>query len=163
MDEYLKTVYTTYAGTEEGLPELKQQAATQALPPADLEIKSASVRKFEEEKKSRAENPQRWAFLDLKKTLQGPSGDTVWGDLKGKLTPKMSLFVVSAPARSKAISFSSTKGGPVEVVLNLTNLMRTGVGSGRELTFDGVAANMTKEPFKLTLTDGAVPALGISR
>ena len=163
VDEYLTTVYTTYAGTEEGLAELKQQAAGQALPPAGLEIKSASVRKFEEEKRSRAESPLRWAFLDLKKTLQGPSGDTIWGDLKGKLTPKMSLFVISAAARSKSISFSSTKGGPVEVVLSLTNMMRTGVGSGRELTFDGVAANMTKEPFKLTLTNGAVPALGISR
>jgi len=163
VDEYLKTVYTTYAGTDEGLAELKQKAATQALPPADLKIKSGSVRKFEEEKRSRAENPLRWAFLDLKKTLQGPSGTAVWGDLKGKLTPKMSLFVVSAAARSKSISFSSTKGGPVEVVLSLTNMMRTGIGSGRELTFDGVAANMTKEPFKLTLTDGAVPALGISR
>ena len=42
-------------------------------------------------------------------------------------------------------------------------MMRTGVGAGRQITFDGVAANLTKEPFKLTLTDGEVPALGISR
>ena len=163
VDEYLKTVYTAYSGTEDGLDDLKGMAKNSPLPPPDLEIKSASVRRFEEEKKSRAENPQLWAFLDLKKTLQGPSGDAVWGDLRGKLTPRMRLYVISAPARSRSISFSSTQGGPVEVVLGLTNMMRTGVGAGRQLTFDGVAASLTKNPFKLTLTDGAIPALGISR
>ena len=163
VDDYLKTVYTTYAGTEDGLGDLKEMAKNSPLPPPDLEIKSASVRRFEEEKKSRAENPQLWAFLDLKKTLRGPSGDAVWGDLRGKLTPRMRLYVVAAPARSRTISFSSTQGGPVEVVLGLTNMMRQGVGAGRQLTFDGVASSLTKDPFKLTLTDGAIPALGISR
>lgn len=163
VEEYLTTVYKTFAGTTDGLDDLKALATNQPLPPADLEIKSASVRKFEEMQKSRAENPQLWAFLDLKQTLRSGQGDAVWGDLKGKLTPKMKLFVVSAPARSKTISLSSEEGGAVEVVLGLTNMMRTGVSAGRQLTFDGVAANLTKEPFKLTLTDGAVPALGISR
>ena len=163
VEEYLTTVYKTFAGTTEGLDELKAMAMNQPLPPADLEIKSASVRKFEEIQKSRAENPQLWAFLDLKKTLQSAQGDTVWVDLKGKLTPKMKLYVVSAPARSKTISLSSEEGGSAEVVLGLANMMRTGVTAGRQLTFDGVAASLTKEPFKLTLTDGEVPALGISR
>ena len=163
VGEYLAKVYTTYAGTTDGLDDLKSMAKTRPLPPADLEIKSASVRTFEEEQKSRADNPLLWAFKDLKKTLQSAQGDTVWADLKGKLTPKMRLYVVSAAARSKTISLSSTEGGPVEVVLGLTNMMRTGVGAGRQITFDGVATSMTKEPFKLTLTDGEVPALGISR
>ena len=163
VDEYLKTVYMTYAGTEDGLEDLKVMAKNSPLPPADLEIKPAAVRRYEEEQKSRQENPLLWAFLDLKKTLQGPSGDSVWGDLRGKLTPRMRLYVVSAPARSRTISLSSTPGGPVEVEVGLSNMMRQGVGSGRQLTFDGVASNLTKDPFKLTLTDGAVPALGISR
>lgn len=163
VDEYLTKVYSTYAGTTEGLDDLKMMAKNQPLPPANLEIKSASIRKFEEIQKSRAENPQLWAFLDLKKALQGPQGDTVWADLKGKVTPKMRLYVVSAAARSKTISLSSEEGGPVEVVLDLANMMRTGVNSGRQITFDGVATSLTKEPFKLTLTEGEVPALGISR
>ncbi|HUG82745.1 MAG TPA: hypothetical protein VML01_13830, partial [Bryobacterales bacterium] len=141
VDEYLTKVYSTYAGTTEGLDDLKMKAKNQPLPPADLEIKSASIRKFEELQKSRAENPQLWAFLDLKKTLQGPQGDTVWADLKGKLTPKMRLYVISAAARSKTISLSSEEGGPVEVVLDLANVMRTGVNAGRQITFDGVAAS----------------------
>ncbi|MDA1313984.1 MAG: tetratricopeptide repeat protein [Acidobacteria bacterium] len=161
--EYLTKVYSTYAGTTEGLDDLKMMAKTRPLPPADLEIKSSSVRKFEELQKSRADNPQLWAFLDLKKALQGAQGDTVWADLKGKVTPKMKLYVVSAAARSKTISLSSEEGGAVEVVLDLANMMRSGVGAGRQITFDGVAAALTKEPFKLTLTDGEVPALGISR
>ena len=163
VDEYLKTVYTAYSGTEDGLDDLKGMAKNSPLPPSDLEIKSASVRRFEEEKKSRAENPQLWAFLDLKKTLQGPSGDAVWGDLRGKLTPRMRLYVISAPARSRTMSFSSTQGGPVEVVLSLSNLTRQARRAGEQLTFDGVASSLTKNPFKLTLTDGAIPALGISR
>ena len=77
VSEYLTKVYETYAGTTAGLDELTSLAKSRPLPPADLEIKSASVRKFEDEQKSRADNPRLWAFLDLKKTLQSTRGDAV--------------------------------------------------------------------------------------
>ena len=158
VDEYLTQLYTKFVGTEEGLAELKAQAKASAFPPAGLEIKSAAVRKFEHEKKMRAEHPLRYRFIDIKANLQGSNGDAIWGDLNGKLTPEMRLIVVgSEPAeRPRTIRLTSTEGGGTELVLNLENRLRSGLRSGSELKFEGVATAMTKEPFRLTLNDGKV-------
>jgi hypothetical protein len=154
--EYVAKVYASYAGSEEGLAELKETAKTQALPPAGLKIEDGATRAFKAEQKSRKENPLLWRFLDLKATLLGPQGGGIWGDLNGKLTPEMRMFVVSAnpPNRPQTINLSSKQGGAVELVLNLENRLRTAVGAGRQVTFEGVASGLTKEPFKLTLKDG---------
>lgn len=158
VDDYLKNVFTKYAGTEEGLVELKELAKASALPPADLKIESATVREFKEEQKRRKENPKLYAFIDLKANLSGPKGDAVWGDLKGKLTPEMRLYLVSSvPAqRPKTLNLSSEAGGAVELTLNLENRLRTGPRTGSQVTLEGVATTLTKSPFKLVLNDGKV-------
>jgi hypothetical protein len=123
-----------------------------------LKIESAEVRTFKAEQQARKDNPLLYRFIDLKTQLTGGNGDTIWGDLRGKLTPEMRLFVVGAdpPDRPQTIHLSSKKGGSVEVVLNLENRLREGVGAGREIRFEGVASNLTKQPFRLTLTDGKI-------
>jgi hypothetical protein len=70
----------------------------------------------------------------------------------------MRLIVLgSEPAeRPKTIRLTSTEGGNTEVVLNLENRLRTGVRAGSELKFEGVAAGLTKAPFRLTLNDGKI-------
>jgi len=158
VDEYLTKVYTKYAGTEEGLAEIKQTAKTRALPPADLKIESADVRAFNKEQQARKENPLLYRFIDLKANLTGANGESVWAELNGKLTPEMQLYVVSAnpPDRPQTINLSSKQGGPVEVVLNLENRLRTGVGSGRPVRFEGTATNISRQPFRLTLADGKI-------
>jgi hypothetical protein len=158
VDAYLTKVYTKYAGTETGLTELKAVAKTQPLPPPGLKIESADVRAFKAEQESRQKNPLLWRFKDLKATLTGPNGDSTWSDLNGKLTPQMKLYVVSAdpPERPQTLNLSSEKGGSVEVILNLENRSRTAIGAGREVTFEGVAAGLTKQPFRLTVNDGKV-------
>ena len=158
VDEYLTQLYTKFAGTEDGLAALKSQAKASAFPSAGLEIKSAGVRKFEYEKKMRAEHPLRYVFIDLKLNLLGSNGDALWGDLNGKLTPEMRLIVVGSepPERPRTIRLTSTAGGNTEVVLNLENRLRSGLRSGSELKFEGVAGALTKEPFRLTLNDGKV-------
>ena len=50
VGEYLTWLYTKFAGTEEGLAELKAQAKSNPFPPTGLEIKSAAVRKLEGER-----------------------------------------------------------------------------------------------------------------
>ena len=156
VGEYLKDLYVKYTGTDSDLPDLLAKAKQSPLPPAGFEIASKAFREFEAEKKAREANPLRYNFLNLKALLTGPDGEKTWADLSGKLSPEMRLFVVSAdpPARPQTINFSSEKGGPVEVVLNLENRLREGVGSGREITFEGVAAGLNKSPFRLTLNDG---------
>lgn len=158
VDEYLTKVYTKYAGTEEGLTEIKQTAKTQALPPADLKIESADVRAFNKEQQARKENPLLYRFIDLKANLTGANGDSIWADLNGKMTPEMQLYVVSAnpPDRPQTINLSSKQGGPVEVVLNLAVRRREPVGSGRTVRFEGVATNISRQPFRLTLADGQI-------
>jgi hypothetical protein len=158
VDEFLKKVYSKYAGTEEGLAELKATAKNQAMPPAELKIESGEVRKFKEEQQRRKENPRLYAFIDLKTTLLGPSGAKTWGDLQGKLTPEFRLYVVSAdpPDRPKTVNLSSTKGGPVEVELNLENRQRTSVPAGSLVTFEGIAGSLSKSPFRLGLSSGKI-------
>ena len=156
VNDFLKGIYEKFAGTEEGLAEMKELAKTRPLPPADLEIKSASQRKFEAEQRHRKANPKLYIFIDLKKTLVGPGGDSTWSQLRGKLTPEMRLFVISAtPAsRPRTINLSSKSGGNVEVVLTLENRLRSAIGAGRQVTFEGVAVSLTKSPFRLTLNEG---------
>jgi tetratricopeptide (TPR) repeat protein len=157
LNDYLIKVYAKYTGTEEGLDKLKALAAGSALPPADLKIESAEVRRFREEQERRKEDPLLYAFVDLKTTLLSPKGDATWGNLKGKLTPQMRLYVVSADsARPTTLQLSSKKGGPVEVVLDLENRLRSAPALGSKVKFEGVAASLAKNPFRLGLTDGKI-------
>ena len=158
VDSYLTQLYTKFAGTQEGLAELKSQAKVSTFPPTGLGIKSSAVRKFEHQQKMRKEHPLRYVFIDLKANLRGPNGDAIWGDLNGKLTPEMRLIVVGSepPERPKTVRLTSTERGRTEVVLNLENRLRSGLRTGSELKFEGVAAALTKEPFRLTLNYGKV-------
>ncbi len=159
VDDYFVKVYKKYAGedTDDEIAALKEQAKSQPLPPASLKIKPKDLRLFEADQAARAANPLLFVFIDLKESLQGTQGDAIWADLKGKLTPKMALYVVgSDSARPSVINLSSKAGGPVEVTLNLENRLRAAPGNGSKVTIDGVASNLTKEPFKLTLTSGHV-------
>ncbi len=116
------------------------------------------MRKFEQQQKMRKEHPLRYVFIDLKANLQGANGDAIWGDLNGKLTPEMRLIVLGSepPERPRTIRLTSTEGGSTELVLNLENRLRSGLRTGSELKFEGVATALTKEPFRLTLNDGKV-------
>ena len=157
--DYVKNLLQGYAG-EAGLseywPRLEAMAKTSPFPDGDLDFKSKAELEFEAEQQARAEDPLLYKYIDLKTALTGANGDAIWGDLKGKLTPKMNLYVVSAspPERPATINLTSNPGSPVEVVLNLENRRRTGVRSGSKLTIDGVATTLTKEPFRLVLNDG---------
>ncbi len=159
IEDYVKNLLEGYAG-ETGLneywPRLEAMAKTSAFPTEDLNFKSKAELAFDAEQKARADDPLLYKYIDLKTALTGANGDSIWGDLQGKLTPKMNLYVVSAspPERPATINLTSKPGSPVEVVLNLENRRRTGVRSGSKLTIDGVAASLTKAPFKLVLNDG---------
>ncbi len=157
--DYVKNLLKGYAG-DTGLteywPRLEAMAKASAFPTEDLGFKSKEELKYEADKKAREDNPLLYKYIDLKAALSGADGDTIWGELRGKLTPKMALYVISAApaARPSTINLSSKPGGEVEVVLTLENRRRDPVGTGRKLTIDGVAMSLTKAPFKLVLNDG---------
>ncbi|MDA1233435.1 MAG: hypothetical protein O3A53_01390 [Acidobacteria bacterium] len=154
--DYLSTLYGKYAGTQDGLDALKQAAMKQPLPPAGLTIESASVREFKAEEARRDANPLVYVFIDLRDALTGSTGDSVWSNLQGKVSPKMELYVLGADSdRPQRLNLGSQPGGPVEVVLNLENRLRAAPSRGSKVNFEGVASNMTKSPFQLTLTAGS--------
>ena len=158
VKEYVENLIKKYG--EESFeiywPVFEEMAKASALPSKRIELKSDAERAFEAEQKSRQENPSLWVYKDLKTALTGEAGDATWQKLNGALTPKMSLYVVSAspPERPATINLTGEPGGPVEVVLTLENRRRTGVRTGSLLTIDGVAAGLRKDPFRLTLNDG---------
>lgn len=155
--DYLSTVYGKYAGTQEGLDTLKQAALKQPLPPAGMVIESASVREFKAEEARRKANPLLYKFLDLRAALTGATGDRTWAELQGKMTPQggLELYVLGVDSdRPQVVNLGSQPDGPVEVVLNLENRLRAAPARGSKFKFEGVASNLVKSPFKLTLTSG---------
>ncbi len=157
--EYVQTLLKKNYGEESFdvyWPKFESMARAGALPSERIELKSSEQLKFEAEQKARKENPLLWVYKDLKTALTGAQRDATWAKLNGALTPKLRMYVISAtpPERPATINFSSEPGGGVEVVLNLENRRRTGVRAGTMLTFEGVAAGLTREPFRLTLNDG---------
>ena len=138
-------------------PKIEEIAKATALPSERIELKSSDELKFEAEQKSRKENPLLWVFRDLENRLTDAAGGAaIWTDLNGKLTPKMRLYVVSAspPERPATINLTDEPGGNTKVVLNLENRLRSGLRTGSMVTIDGVASGLSRDPFRLTLTDG---------
>ena len=138
-------------------PKIEEIAKATPLPTERIELKSSDELQFEAEQKSRKENPLLWVFRDLENRLTDAAGGAaIWSDLNGKLTPKMRLYVVSAspPERPATINLTDQPGGSTKVVLNLENRLRSGLRTGSMVTIDGVASGLSRNPFRLTLTDG---------
>ena len=159
VGDYIKQLYEKFAGSLDGYDDLLAAAKNSALPPPDFpEIKDAATQKAEADLAFSKNYPRRYQFVKLKENLQSAVGDATWGNLKGKLTPKFRLFVVSAtPARApNKLTLTSSKGGAAEVTLNLENRMRAAPGQGTAVAFEGVATTLTKQPFMLVLNDGKI-------
>ena len=157
--DYVKNLLMSNYGQESFdlyWPKFEEMAMMGALPSERLELKSTQELQFEAEQKSRKENPLLWTFKDLRTALTGGSGEQTWSRLRGAMSPRMRLYVVSAtpPERPGTINMTSEPGGSIEVVLNLENRRRTGVRAGTMMTFEGVASSLTRSPFRLTLNDG---------
>ena len=159
VGDYIKQLYEKFAGSLDGYDGLLAAAKNSALPPPDFpEIKDAATQKAEADLAFSKNYPLRYQFVMLKENLQSAAGDATWGNLKGKLTPKFRLFVVSAtPARApNKLTLTSSKGGAAQVTLNLENRMRAAPGKGTAVAFEGVATTLTKRPFMLVLNDGKI-------
>jgi hypothetical protein len=156
---YLVRTYEAFAGTRDGLEEIERLAAVSALPPADMpRVLSAQERKILEEKRFCEERPLECAYRKLRAALEAEDGATVWADLKGKISPRVRLYVVrnEPPDRPLELGLATTKGGPEEVALRLENRLRQAMPKGQALTIEGVAVELRREPFLLTLSDGKI-------
>jgi tetratricopeptide (TPR) repeat protein len=169
LDAYLTKQYSTFHGSSEGLPELKAQAKSQALPPAGFAIKTKAeldVAKEEEFKKSK---PALALWMSLKQALQAPDGSQFFDShMKGAAVPggaegvqKFKGTLVSAkPAVSpKELVVAIADANTPEVTLKLETALRGKPVVGSELEFEGVPEAFTKEPFMVTFNEAKVTGL----
>jgi len=75
IDKYVRTVYTNFHGSGEGLDQLKQLAVQSPLPPADFKLKTASEIAAEKEAEFAKSNPQLTLWMGVRAKLSDAAGD----------------------------------------------------------------------------------------
>ena len=99
-----------------------------------------------------------YRYLDLKQQLLSPAGDKVWGEFRGKLNPLMRLTVISADPSSQpaTLRLAPNPEGPSEVTLLLKEPLSFEAVPGMQVSFEGIAQELNKEPFHLTLSETSI-------
>lgn len=165
LDDYLKKIYTTIHGSDEGLAQLKELAAKSPTPPADFKVKTASEIAAAAEEEFRTKNPRLAMWMSIKGQLADTNGQQYFEDqLKehdmsgenGSKLLKGTLLEAKPACRSKellvAIPMPNATGAPVaEITLKLDAPLTGKPETGGEIFFNGVPMAFTKEPFMLTM------------
>jgi hypothetical protein len=165
IDDYLKKIYTTFHGSDEGLAQLKELAAKSPNPPADFKIKTASEIAAAAEEEFRTKNPQLATWMGVKGQLADTNGQQYFetqlkdSDMSGPNGTKLlkGTLVEAKPACRPtqllvAIPMPNATGTPVpEITLKLDTALTGKPETGGEIQFNGVPSAFTKEPFMLTM------------
>ncbi|HKE26791.1 MAG TPA: hypothetical protein VKB88_30775 [Bryobacteraceae bacterium] len=164
VDAYLKKIYTSWHGSEEGLDQLKQQALASPAPPAGFHIKSATEIATEKEAEFEKTNPQLALWMKIKAALSDTNGDQYFQtQLNNSAVPQLRGTVVEAkPAcHSKellvAVPLPGPDGAPqpatkAEITLKLDAPLSGKPELNSEFHWEGVPVAFTKDPFMLTMT-----------
>jgi hypothetical protein len=170
VDAYLKKIYTSWHGSEDGLDQLKQQAVTSPAPPADFHIRTATEIAADKEAQFEKSNPQLALWMKIKGALSDTSGDQYFEtSLKGAGVPQLRGTLVDAkPAchsRDLIVAVplpaeggASQQAAKPEITLKVVDSERKPVAlSGKpdlntEFHWEGVPTAFTKDPFMLTMT-----------
>jgi hypothetical protein len=165
LDDYLKRVYTTIHGSDDGLADLKALAAKTPNPPADFKIKTATEMAAEQQAQFQASHPQLAMWLNIKGQLADTNGDQYFTDnlkehdMSGENGAKLlrGTLVDAKPAcRPKellvAFPMPNATGTPTpEVTLKLDAPLTGKPETGGEIQFNAVPEAFTKDPFMLTM------------
>lgn len=165
LDDYLKKVYTTIHGSDEGLADLKTLAGKSPTPPADFKVKTASEVAVEKQNQFQASHPKLAMWLNIKAQLADANGDQYFSDqLKehdlsgdgGSKLLKGTLVEAKPACRPKelmiAFPMPDATGTPVpEVTLKLDQALTGKPETGGEIDFNGVPMSFTKDPFMLIM------------
>jgi hypothetical protein len=162
---YLKTIYTTIHGSDEGLADLKALAAKSPNPPPDFKVKTASEVAAAAEEEFRTKNPQLAMWMSIKGQLADTNGQQYFDDqlkehdMSGENGAKLlkGTLVEAKPACNPkelkvAIPMPNATGTPTpEITLKLDVALKGKPETGGDIQFNGVPAAFTKEPFMLTM------------
>ena len=165
LDDYLKKVYTTIHGSDEGLADLKALAAKSPNPAADFKIKTASEIATAKEEEFRTKNPRLAMWMNIKGQLSDTNGQQYFDDslkehdMSGENGAKLlagKLLEAKPACRSKellvAVPLPDATGTPTaEITLKLDPPLTGKPETGGEIQFNGVPAAFTKDPFMLTM------------
>ena len=133
LDDFLKKIYTTIHGSDEGLAQLKEMVAKAPNPPDDFKVKTASEIAAAEEEEFRTKNPQLAMWMSIKGQLADTNGQQYFEetlkehDMSGENGAKLlkgTLLEAKPACKAKellvAIPMPNATGAPVpEITLKL--------------------------------------------
>jgi tetratricopeptide (TPR) repeat protein len=169
VDGYLKRVYTTVHGSDEGLDPLKQQALLAPLPPAGFAIKTVAEVAAEKQKAFQEKYPELALWMGIKGLLAGPDGDKNFAEMKDSKVAGLKGKVMSGvpECRSKEILVAVPEPDQkstltAEIALKLDKPLTGKPVAGTEIKWDGQPTALTKEPFMLTMSVDQADLQGMS-
>jgi len=157
VDDYLQKAYKGWHGSTDGLAELKAQAKTTALPPADFKIpnvKELAEAKLKKEQEEEAKDPQKAIWKKVKDALTAADGAQYFeSSVKGAALPKLKGKLVSqTPAiKPKTLVLALSDDTTPEVTLNLSAPLAGKADAGTVIEFEGVPTTFTQSPFMVTM------------
>lgn len=157
-NNFLNNAYSNYHGDQTGLPELKQQAAATALPPADFHIKSVTEidkEKYANQEEFNKAHPDIGVWRQVRDALKGDGAATYFPTIKGSEVPppEIKMFkakVVSVNDKDLVVNVDDPAG---DATLRFEKALNAKViEPGTAIQFKGVVDSFTKEPYMLVLT-----------
>ena len=158
IDDYLKKVYSTYHGSEEGLDQLKQQAAASPLPPSGFTIQSKAQADAAAAQQFAQQHPELALWKGIKDQLTSPQGAQYFeSQMKNAAVPKLRGVVVEGrPACHSrellvAVPLQPGAANTPEITLKLDAPLNGKPEPGSEIQWEGVPTAFTQTPFMLTM------------
>ncbi len=153
--------YASYHGGSDGFNDLLALAKTNALPPADFNIKSTSdiaAAKAEAQAAADAANPSLALWRNIREQLVGDGGPAYWdGTVKDAELPpnamkfKGTIVSMTPENRPKQIVLAVEKPGVADVTLKFETALPGNMQPGETLEFEGAAKEYSKDPYMLTM------------
>jgi hypothetical protein len=153
VQAYFEKVYTKYHGSNEGMKEIIDLTKKSPFPPDGFDIESEAQIIAKGEEKMKAEDPQKFLWIQVKKELIGANGAAYFENIKGSALPKLKGKVVSSTpaARPKEVTVAISTADTPEIKLRIDTAMPVKIDPGTEIEFEAaVPQEFTSDPFLVT-------------
>lgn len=162
IQQYAKSVYSRYHGSEEGFNELLATAKSSPMIPAGFTVAPAPspgeqaaqmLQKTPPAKMSFAE----WQFIMTSGNQQ--AADQVWAAINGKPIQMIAQVIEATPKQLMlAGSADDIAENKADITLNMAGPIpaRLMPKPGTQITFEGTPTNYTPQPFMMVLSNGSL-------
>lgn len=153
VQAYFEKVYTKFTGGVDGMKEIIEMTKKSPFPPEGFTIESEQEKIAREQEKMKAEDPQKYLWVQVKKELIGDNGAAYFESIKGSALPKLKGRVVSsAPAaRPKEVTVAISTADTPEIKLRIDAAMPGKIDPGAEIEFESaVPQEFSSDPFLVT-------------